>query len=137
MINGMIQNDLPIMANSGDKNAAPAAINLFGAVGNNANSQGWKPVENGDGYVVYRNPSDSSFHNVVIPNEQKYGHMAIIGKSGGNFDVVIRDSNGNIKQYVHQNIKAPEVESYFNGMVQQRMKHVKDEGYGYPESAKL
>lgn len=104
----------------------PPKTNLYTAWGNQADTaskQGWYPeVQYGD-KTVYRSNYSPAFSDVIIPNSKERGHIALIGSNNQKFDVVIRDSKGNIASTIFKGISPNEVQKYItsqNSVVAQR-----------------
>lgn len=75
--------------------------------------QGFYPSEvRNDGTTVYRNTYFASFNNVVIPNQKDYGHIAFIGNRNQQFDIVIRDKDGNIQHTIAKGVSPATVQQY-------------------------
>ncbi len=62
-------------------------------------SQGFYPeTTQPNGVTVFRSNYSPAFNDVAIPGEKEKGHIAVIGNKNKTFDIVIRNSNGDVKQ---------------------------------------
>jgi hypothetical protein len=77
-----------------------------------AQKQGWYPESIFPDQTVYRARYNAPFNTVVIPGEQQPGHLALIGHPNQKFDVVIRNSNGDIKQTIFKAISPQDVQTW-------------------------
>lgn len=119
---------LRISSGGSDDKKPPVNKALYTAWGNqtdNAIGQGFYPaVINNDGTTVYRSPYFAAFNNVVLPNQKDYGHIAFIGNNKNQqFDIVIRDKDGNIQHTIQKGVSPDAVQQYItsqNSTVAQR-----------------
>lgn len=88
----------------------------WGNLADLAAGQGWYPETTFNGETTYRSNYNPVFNNVLIPKENSYGHIALIGRDNQKFDVVIRDKTGNIKQYISKYQSPEQVQAYITSM---------------------
>jgi hypothetical protein len=105
------------IAETGKKARESNAYSYWGKLAENAIGEGWKPVEEGKDYTVYRNPYKNAMDNIVLPNQKGYGHIAIIGKRGGKFDIAIRNLKGETVEFVGKDMSPEDVDKYSKSFV--------------------
>lgn len=96
----------------------------FGATKDIALNQGWYPESSSSDHTIFLNKYNGPFNDVIIPGEEKKGSIALIGKKGNKFDIIIRKNNGDIKDYIHKNVSPEDVQDYIQNnqsTIQQRI----------------
>jgi len=99
-------------AHGDDGRNMAALYTPFGKQSALAMSQGWFPETDDKGVVTYKNKYTNAFNNVILPNKNERGHIALIGYPNQKFDIVIRDKNGNIEHTVYKGISPEDVQKY-------------------------
>lgn len=104
---------------------APDRYTAWGSEAGNAQGEGWTPAGwNSEGTTVFRNSYNPGANTISIPGDKNYGHLAAIGYKNGMFDLVIRDSNNNVKQTIKKGVAPNDIRSYFSNQsspIQQRV----------------
>lgn len=99
----------------------------FGATKDIALEQGWYPSESSADHTIFKNRYNTTFNDVVIPNEKEKGSIALIGKKGNKFDIIIQKKNGDIESYVQKNVTPEDVQNYIQNSqstIQQRVDRI-------------
>jgi hypothetical protein len=94
----------------------------FGKDAQNAYTQGWQPREAiNSTQRVYTNPYENALSQVVVPNDNRYGHVALIANNNGAFDVAIRDADGKVIKKTLINVPFSQADNYIKGVVGARI----------------
>jgi len=92
-----------------------------------ARKEGWYHETDYKGEITYRS-NYALFNNVIIPGQNARGHIAVVGKSNNQMDVVIKNDKGEIVNYIYKNASPNVVQDYFTkqgGSVSQRVQSIK------------
>lgn len=93
---------------------APNTFQAWGSEADNAQGEGWRPAESNphDGTTIFRNTYNPGANTIMIPGDKNYGHLAAIGYKNGQFDIVIRDANGAVRQTIKKGVSPTDVRGY-------------------------
>lgn len=113
------------------QNTDGAGINPFSYWGDQAKTakeQGWYAATEPDnsGTVTFRAPYKSAFNIVDIPGDKQLGHVAIIGRPSGKFDVVINHANGNLEHEILKGVSPADVQKWITSPDNTIMQRVND-----------
>ena len=106
----------------------PENYKVFGDKGQQFFDEGWKPTPDQPitGQTIYTNDYNNGLNKIVVDGKPT-GHIAVIGRPSGLFDIAIRDENNNIKLKVKQGVTQQDVQDYFTNdksTVSQRTKMI-------------
>lgn len=106
--------------------AGISPYSYFGDQEDTIRKQGWYPATDPDSNksVTFRAPYDAPFNTVQIEGDKKLGHVAIVGRPSGKFDIVINHADGNLEHAIMQGVTAKDVESWItspNNTIAQRI----------------
>lgn len=100
----------------------------FGDTKNVALEQGWYPSESSSDHTIFQNRYNGPFNDVVIPvkgqAQPEKGSIALIGKKGNKFDIIVRRQNGDIDSYIQKDATPQDVQDYIQNKqstIQQRV----------------
>ncbi len=112
-------------------------INPFSYWGDSAKTakeQGWYASTDPDssGAVTFRAPYNAPFNTVQIQGDKQLGHIAIIGRPSGKFDIVINHADGNLEHEIMQGVSPADVQKWITSpesTIMQRMNTLQQDQY--------
>ena len=88
---------------------------VWGDYGPTAKQQGWYPsyVDPTTQKIVFVPDYNKAFNEVVIPNQNGYGRVVIMGDPKKNtLDVQVVDAQGQFKSYIYQNASPATIQNW-------------------------